>query len=334
MKKLFKTSILGMLIASFAMVSCSKDTTEDNPQATTPSIAISVVSVSDNSVTVEFNITNASAYNCAIGTEDQLSSFANGTLEGIQSEIPVSQKQITFDNLTAATEYTIFAQTIVNGFTSNSVRTLKVNTAEPSNPDLSVSLLSTGPREDILLFTLSYGNDAKTITYALGEAGDLEAFENGTLAGIQTADASKKQLSFSYLEPGKEYTLFVRANSNNAQGTTYTFTEKTIFINLKFEIERFPGGGGADITIIPEGEIASYFFLVNVAGATATDMMMFGSGAMDEIFVKGEDVNQPYYHRYTQDTVLYENCCIYYVINSTRNYSTNTMTYKFNVPFE
>ena len=75
------------------------------------SVAIEQVEITHSSIGVVFRPNSYTAYyNFAIGTADDIVSFENGTLAGIETVSGAIAYNKTFDNLSPATQYTIFAQ--------------------------------------------------------------------------------------------------------------------------------------------------------------------------------------------------------------------------------
>ena len=333
MKNIIKISFIACLsIMGLFLSSCSTGTEKNEQQLVTPNVTITVTSSTENSLTVEFDVANGSSYNCAIGQASDIAAFANGTIANIKKQIPASQKEVTFDNLNPDTEYTIFAQVFSDGYTGG-VKTKLASTSEASNPDLSLEILNISAGENSISLSISYGSDTRTINYAIGQASDKDAFENGSLNNIQTIETPiTSTINFNNLESGKEYTVFLRANSKTNKGQVITANEKTLLLKVDIKVEP-KGYDRANITFTTEGDdIESLLFHINIPGYTQSDLPFFGTGNMGEITI----TEFPYTHPYVQNPqMLFDECCIYYMLKAKRyGYSTEMKTYYFNLPQE
>lgn len=240
MKRFLTIATWAVSIAAvcLAATSCKKD-----PKPTVPTnleAAISFVSSTETTLTVSINVQDgATGYTYAIGQASDADSFADGTMEGIQTQEDASVAEVVFENLQPDTQYTIFARAFnAAGDTGSVAKLTRKTAAAPKEPDLSLSAVLDPDdiTEEAFIIRLTYSEeDIDGIIYAVGTPDDQEAFENGTLQGIETVKPTST-LIISNLEKNTEYTVFIRTKSGAEMGPTVSVTGKTLEIILSLEL--------------------------------------------------------------------------------------------------
>lgn len=279
MKKFLTLATWAVSIAAvcLAATSCKKNPTPAEPANL--ETAISFNSSTETTLTVNINVQDgATGYTYAIGQASDAESFADGTLSGIMTQQDPSIAEVTFEGLTVDTQYTIFAQAFNDAGEKGGVARLVAKTAAQAHvPDLNITAtLDEGDiTEDSFMIRLTYTEDVQTIEYALGNAADQEAFENGTLEGIKTT-TPEKTLIISNLERGTEYTVFIRGKAGELTGATQVVTGTTMQIELSLElIEAELTASSATIRVIPGGDAAKFKYTTAVDG-------------IDDMFISGQ----------------------------------------------
>ena len=114
MKKLCNASAIAAFLTAvcFTAVSCNKTPSESTlPVEKELRVSIELTSATETSVSVDITAEkDAEGYIYAIGEAGKLNEFQNGTMEGIQTQNDPTVKSASFDGLTKATDYTIYAQ--------------------------------------------------------------------------------------------------------------------------------------------------------------------------------------------------------------------------------
>lgn len=279
MKKFFTIATWAVSIAPvcLAATSCKKTPTPAEPANL--ETAISFNSSTETTLTVNINVQEgATGYTYAIGQASDAESFADGTMSGIMTQQDPSIAEVTFEGLTADTQYTVFAQAFNAAGEKGGVARLAAKTAAPEQaPDLNITAVmeDSDITEDSFMIRLTYTEDVQTIEYAVATAADQEAFENGTLEGIKTT-APEKTLIISNLKRGTEYTVFIRAKAGELTGATQVVTGTTMQIDLSLElVEDALTTTSATIHAIPGGDASKFKYTTAVAG-------------IDDLFVNGQ----------------------------------------------
>lgn len=107
----------------------------------------------------------------------------------------------------------------------------KTPQGEPPAPPtllLGVGLSQKANTETSVTVKVSLQKDAEGYNYAIGQAGDLAAFTDGTLEDIKTQnDISQKEVIFDGLTENTEYTVFAQAFAGKEKGKVQTLDVKT-----------------------------------------------------------------------------------------------------------
>lgn len=199
--------VLGLLFC-LGLTSCSDD--KSNP-AHVSKIEVEMVrmDVFDLDVKVTPNAFTA-GYKCGIGTKDDLNAFINNQLESIQTFNNRDQNKVTFSSLNEDTQYVVYVQGANSDGVVGEVIQLEVLTDE-AIPTVVIEEVTNDSGFEL---TVKFVPDqyAKGFKYAIGEEQDKESFLDGTLEGIVTVESGEpKEVIFTDLVPGKEYTVFARA---------------------------------------------------------------------------------------------------------------------------
>ena len=142
MKKLCNASAIAAFLTAvcFTAVSCNKTPSESTlPVEKELGVSIELTSATETSVSVDITAEkDAEGYIYAIGEAGKLNEFQNGTMEGIQTQNDPTVKSASFDGLTKATDYTIYAQAFA-GEEKGNVRQLVVTTEGEPDFDLTTT---------------------------------------------------------------------------------------------------------------------------------------------------------------------------------------------------
>lgn len=265
MKRLFNVSAVTAFIAACCMTatSCDQPTTQEPPVEKELGVSIELVSATETSVTVDITAEkDAEGYKYAIGEAGKLSDFQNGTMEGIKTQNDPTVKEVTFDGLTKATDYTIYVQAFAGEETGN-VRQKVVTTDGEPDFDLSTSVELDNITEDSFVLKVQYGADTRTLVYGYGSESDREAFENGTLSTItKVTNPTASTLIVRGMERGKEYTVFVQAIAGDKKGNVSTVSGKTLKLELELVlIEDELTTTSAVIEMRPSGDTFKYRYM-------------------------------------------------------------------------
>ena len=145
MKKLCNASAIAAFLTAvcFTAVSCNKTPSESTlPVEKELGVSIELTSATETSVSVDITAEkDAEGYIYAIGEAGKLNEFQNGTMEGIQTQNDPTVKSASFDGLTKATDYTIYAQAFA-GEEKGNVRQLVVTTEGEPDFDLTTTTRS------------------------------------------------------------------------------------------------------------------------------------------------------------------------------------------------
>lgn len=159
----------------------------------------------------------------AIGLESDREAFEKGTLENIktvQVASAGSASEVTFDALDVEVEYTVFAKAFAADQDGESeTSSIRVQTIRFVEDTVFIENVFTG--EDSVCFKISTEEDKYfEFMWAFGDKSDREAFENGTLDGVETRENSIFCYpSFYGLEPNTEYTFFAQAIARDGSKT-------------------------------------------------------------------------------------------------------------------
>jgi hypothetical protein len=218
-----------LVLSALLMAGCSGD--DNFIENITEPQSVSVTNENDtwsDRLTVEFTPSGEVAkYEYAIADSEQaLSAFLDGTLDGIVTVDPAEARKVTFDGLAAATVYNIFVrgydeQGNATPYAQSKVKTLDNGFAAATQ---YIGATSAG-------FEMRMSNDYHSFIYALGKHEDRDKFEAGTLAGtVQKEEIPVYVYNAFDLEPETEYSFFARGESRTGEPTkTYEirFTTKS-----------------------------------------------------------------------------------------------------------
>ena len=165
MKKLCNASAIAAFLTAvcFTAVSCNKTPSESTlPVEKELGVSIELTSATETSVSVDITAEkDAEGYIYAIGEAGKLNEFQNGTMEGIQTQNDPTVKSASFDGLTKATDYTIYAQAFA-GEEKGNVRQLVVTTEDEPDFDLTTTTTIDNITEDSFVIRVEFGADTRT----------------------------------------------------------------------------------------------------------------------------------------------------------------------------
>lgn len=160
MKKLCNASAIAAFLTAvcFTAVSCNKTPSESTlPVEKELGVSIELTSATETSVSVDITAEkDAEGYIYAIGEAGKLNEFQNGTMEGIQTQNDPTVKSASFDGLTKATDYTIYAQAFA-GEEKGNVRQLVVTTEGEPDFDLTTTTTIDNITEDSFVIRVEIG---------------------------------------------------------------------------------------------------------------------------------------------------------------------------------
>lgn len=282
-----------MIVLFLTAVSCGEKTPPPAKVNLNSSVTESVGSVTETSAKVNVTLYDgAEGYYYAIGSKEDKEAFIDGTLAGIKTQSDPSVKEITFDNLTAGTEYYIYVQAFA-GDSKGQYSVAKITTQEPAKTewDLAVAYKIGGRAEDTIMIQFTkVGADAETIEYGIGKDSDLDAFKNGTLATIKkTSNTKITNVTFYNLKRGQEYTVFVRATGDGHVGEVEMLKAKTLQLDFAMAIkEGSITTNSVAVTFTPGGDVENYKYYLGVKG----DLDLFNQSIIPTIQVEN-DVTGP-----------------------------------------
>lgn len=288
MKKLCNASAIAAFLTAvcFTAVSCNKTPSESTlPVEKELGVSIELTSATETSVSVDITAEkDAEGYIYAIGEAGKLNEFQNGTMEGIQTQNDPTVKSASFDGLTKATDYTIYAQAFA-GEEKGNVRQLVVTTEGEPDFDLTTTTTIDNITEDSFVIRVEFGADTRTLVYGYGSADDLEAFENGTLSTItKVTNPTANTIIVRGMERGQEYTVFVQAVAGDKKGNVSTVSGKT----LKLELE----------LVLLEDELTSTSAVVEIRPGGDTSKYRYMLGSMEQL---------DYFENGTWPDIMWEN---------------------------
>lgn len=222
-KTLFFFSILILVLLLQACSDENETIVFENPSL--PTVTIEQVGESgETEVTLKFLLSEQSAgFYYAVGGTDDREAFKEGTLSSIQQVKENGTKEIVIDGLQPDSVYTVFAR-------AYDAENQKGPLAEMGFITLDKDLQAHPVRAKVqyitctsVAFTVHPENYYYKFEYALGKAGDKEAFEKGTLGEIVTQEQMDKfTVSYFDISPATDYVWFLRAY-NRADKRSQTF---------------------------------------------------------------------------------------------------------------
>ena len=265
MKKLLNAAAITAFIATLGLAAVSCTPKEPvRPAEKQLGVSIEVKSATENTVTAEIVAgKDATSYTYAIGEAGKLNEFTNGTMEGITTQNDPSIKEVTFEGLSKATDYTIYAQAS-DGQLKGTVRQRVVTTEGQPDIDLSTSAILDNATEDSFVIKVEFGANTRTLVYGYGNADDLEAFENGSLNTItKVNNPTSGTIIVRGMERGTEYTVFVQAVAGDQKGNVSIVSGKTLQIDLELVlVEELSTPTSATVEMRPGGDTVKYRYML------------------------------------------------------------------------
>lgn len=196
-----------MLGLSFTLASCSEDETE---ALIAPSVVLNkIITASSDELKVIITPSETTIkYEYAIGGENDLDAFLNGSLAGIKEVEGNSENTVIFSNLEASELYVIYARAYSESDVAGPLAMLKSKTR---NPLTNFSVEQQYLTDQAVAYTITPTNEYYKFDFAIGKAVDKEAFEAGVIDGFTTKeDFSKYTANFFDLDSDTEYIFFIR----------------------------------------------------------------------------------------------------------------------------
>ena len=194
--------ILFIACAAALLAAC----TEMDDPGIKAKIDISVAGSSDStSLKILFAPDERTAwFEYAIGGENDLSAFQDGSLEGITRVDGNSSEEVLFEGLEPSTYYSIFAKAYTSDGVSGGTNVLKVSTLDTRfHVELQYLL------DDVAGFKVWFPQEFYQCRYYLGSAADKEAFLSGEIEGEYLVEISNYQcVNYTDLKPQTEYVFY------------------------------------------------------------------------------------------------------------------------------
>lgn len=219
-------SFLPLLMFVLFLQACSDENETivfENPSLPTVTIE-QVGELGSTEVTLKFLLSEQSAgFYYAVGGVDEREAFKKGTLSSIQQVKEKGIKEIVINKLQPDSVYVVFARAYDAENQKGPVAELGFITLDKDLQTHPVRAKVEYITSMSAAFTVYPENYYYKFEYALGKAGDKEAFEKGTLEGIVTQEQMDKfTVSYFGVSPATDYVWFLRAyNRVNKRSQTY-----------------------------------------------------------------------------------------------------------------
>lgn len=201
----------------------------------------------------------------AIGGENDLAAFQDGSMEGITRVDGSEPCEVTFDGLEPTTYYSVFARAYTSDNHSGGTNVLKVSTLDTRfRAELQYLL------DNVAGFKVYFPQEFYQCRYYLGTAADREAFLSGEIEGEYASEISNfRCINYFDLEPSTEYVFYAVGEDRKGAktelweipATTYS-SDQCPNVTVSADIDVYNG----TYTITPNSYCGSIIGLVSRQG--------------------------------------------------------------------